>query len=52
MEIRPLGDLRAADDLSRTFNPYGFGGRMKPEDGVEFQQRQIGGCDLTAGIAA
>lgn len=52
MEIRPLEDLRAADDLSQAFNPYGFGVRMKPEDAAEFQQRQIAGCDLTAGVAA
>ncbi|MBT2527503.1 hypothetical protein J7E91_19255 [Streptomyces sp. ISL-99] len=52
MEIRPLEDLRTADDLSLAFNPYGLGGRMKPEDAAEFQQRQIADCDLAAGVAA
>ncbi|MEU6553688.1 hypothetical protein ABZ915_25945 [Streptomyces sp. NPDC046915] len=52
MEIRSLEELRAADDLSLAFNPYGLGGRMKPEDAAEFQQRQIADCDLTAGVAA
>ncbi|MBU5946420.1 hypothetical protein ACH4FA_01865 [Streptomyces sp. NPDC017966] len=52
MEIRPLAELRAADDLSLAFNPYGLGGRMRPEEAAEFQQRQIADCDLTAGVAA
>ncbi|WP_406436026.1 hypothetical protein OHB00_18620 [Streptomyces sp. NBC_00631] len=52
MEIRSLEELRAADDLSLAFNPYGLGGRMKPEDSAEFQQRQIDDCDLAAGVAA
>ena len=52
MEIRSLEELRAADDLSLAFNPYGLGGRMKPEDAAEFQQRQISDCDLAAGVAA
>ncbi|MGW2299384.1 hypothetical protein [Streptomyces violaceorubidus] len=52
MEIRRLADLRAADDLSLAFSPYGLGGRMRPEDAAEFQQRQIADCDLTAGVAA
>ncbi|MER6271683.1 hypothetical protein [Streptomyces sp900105755] len=52
MEIRSLEELCAADDLSLAFNPYGLGGRMKPEDAAEFQQRQIADCDLTAGVAA
>ncbi|MGQ4436648.1 MULTISPECIES: hypothetical protein [unclassified Streptomyces] len=52
MEIRSLEELRAADDLSLAFNPYGLGGRMKPEDAAEFQQRQIADCDLAAGVAA
>ncbi|MGC4971754.1 hypothetical protein ACLQ2D_02455 [Streptomyces sp. DT199] len=52
MEIRPLEDLRAADDLSLAFNPYGLGGRMKPEDAAEFQQRQIADCDLAKSVAA
>ncbi|MGW3692385.1 hypothetical protein ACWD6U_00650 [Streptomyces sp. NPDC005149] len=51
MEIRPLEDLRTADDLSLAFNPYGFGGRMKPEDAAEFQQHQIADCDLAASVA-
>ncbi|MGW1817039.1 hypothetical protein ACWCQM_26140 [Streptomyces sp. NPDC002125] len=51
MEIRPLEDLRTADNLSLAFNPYGLGGRMKPEDAAEFQQRQIADCDLAAGVA-
>ncbi|MFF9127547.1 hypothetical protein ACF09J_30505 [Streptomyces sp. NPDC014889] len=33
-------------------NPYGLGGRMRPEDAAEFQQRQIADCDLAAGVAA
>ncbi|MEW1873411.1 hypothetical protein AB0420_35990 [Streptomyces caelestis] len=52
MEIRPLADLHAADDMSLAFNPYGLGGRMRPEDAAEFQQRQIADCDLAAGVAA
>ncbi|MBD0707550.1 MULTISPECIES: hypothetical protein [unclassified Streptomyces] len=52
MEIRPLEELRAADDLSLAFNPYGLGGRMRPEDAAEFQQRQIADCDLVDGVAA
>ncbi|MGX5397377.1 hypothetical protein [Streptomyces sp. C3-3] len=52
MEIRPLSELRAADKLSLAFNPYGLGGRMKPEDAAEFQQRQIADCDLAEGVAA
>ncbi|MEU3963245.1 hypothetical protein AB0F42_26120 [Streptomyces buecherae] len=52
MEIRPLEELRAADDLALAFNPYGLGGRMRPEDAAEFQQRQIADCDLAAGVAA
>ncbi|WDF43577.1 hypothetical protein PBV52_45775 [Streptomyces sp. T12] len=52
MEIRSLEDLRAADNLSLAFNPYGLGSRMRPEDAVEFQQRQIADCDLVEGVAA
>lgn len=52
MEIRSLEELRAADNLSLAFNPYGLGSRMKPEDAAEFQQRQIADCDLTEGVAA
>lgn len=52
MEIRTLEDLRVADDLSLAFNPYGLGGRMKPEDAAEFQQRQIADCDLAKSVAA
>ncbi|MER6952531.1 hypothetical protein [Streptomyces sp. NPDC000618] len=52
MEIRSLEDLRAADNLSLAFNPYGLGSRMQPEDAAEFQQRQIADCDLTEGVAA
>lgn len=51
MEIRPLAELRAADDLSLAFNPYGLGGRLEPEDAAEFQH-QIADCDLAAGVAA
>ncbi len=52
MEIRSLDDLRASDNLSLAFNPYGLGSRMTPEDATEFQQRQIADCDLTEGVAA
>ncbi|MFE0680581.1 hypothetical protein ACFW17_07225 [Streptomyces sp. NPDC058961] len=52
MEIRLLEDLRTADDLSLAFSPHGLGGRMKPEDAAEFQQRQIADCDLAACVAA
>ncbi|MFI9810199.1 hypothetical protein ACIHEJ_38930 [Streptomyces sp. NPDC052301] len=52
MEIRPLEELRAADDLSLAFNPCGLGGRMRPEDATEFQQWQIADCDLAEGVAA
>lgn len=52
MEIQTLEELRAADDLSLAFNPYGFGGRMRSEDAAEFQQRQIADCDLTEGVTA
>ncbi|WP_055469096.1 hypothetical protein [Streptomyces ardesiacus] len=52
MDIRPLAELRAAEDLSLAFSPYGLGGRMRPEDAAEFQQRQIADCDLATGVAA
>ncbi|MGW0312627.1 hypothetical protein [Streptomyces flavidovirens] len=52
MEIRPLEELRAVDDLSLAFHPSGLGGRMRPEDATEFQQRQIADCDLAEGVAA
>ncbi|MFG3385565.1 hypothetical protein [Streptomyces rochei] len=52
MEIQTLEELRAADDLSLAFNPYGLGGRMRPEDAAEFQQQQIADCDLAEGVAA
>ncbi|WP_330457416.1 hypothetical protein OIB37_11200 [Streptomyces sp. NBC_00820] len=52
MEIRTLEELRAADDLALAFNPYGLGGRMRPEDAAEFQQRQIADCDLAESVAA
>ncbi|GGT22180.1 hypothetical protein ACK389_10645 [Streptomyces antibioticus] len=52
MEIRSFEDLRAADNLSLAFNPYGLGSRMKPDDAAEFQQRQIADCDLAEGVAA
>ncbi|MFJ7057778.1 hypothetical protein ACIQVA_08485 [Streptomyces microflavus] len=51
MEIQTLEELRTADDLSLAFNPYGLGGRMRPEDAAEFQQ-QIADCDLAEGVAA
>ncbi|MFD8645129.1 hypothetical protein ACFV14_33060 [Streptomyces zaomyceticus] len=40
------------EPLSLTFNPYGLGSRLKPEDAAEFQQRQIADCDLAEGVAA
>ncbi|MFJ4703642.1 hypothetical protein ACIP6I_02110 [Streptomyces anulatus] len=52
MEIRPLAELRAADNLSLAFNPYGLGGRLEPEDAAEFQQHQIADCNLADGVAA
>jgi len=52
MEIRSLEELRAADDLSLAFSPYGLGGRLVPEDAAKFQQGQIADCYLAAGVAA
>ena len=51
MEIRTLDELRAADNLSLAFNPYGFGSRMRPEDASEFQQLQIADCNLAEAVA-
>ncbi|WP_329620092.1 hypothetical protein OG357_05740 [Streptomyces sp. NBC_01255] len=51
MEIRPLQELQAADELSLAFNPFGLGGRMRPEDAAEFQQSQIAGLVLSDRVA-
>ncbi|MCB8902077.1 MULTISPECIES: hypothetical protein [unclassified Streptomyces] len=51
MEIRPLQELQAADEMSLAFNPFGLGGRMRPEDAAEFQQSQIAELVLSDRVA-
>ncbi|MFF4173125.1 hypothetical protein [Streptomyces sp. NPDC001744] len=51
MAIRPFQELQAADEMSLAFNPFGLGGRMRPEDAAEFQQSQIAGIVLSDQVA-
>jgi len=41
MDIKTLEELQAADERALVCTPLGLGGRMKPEDAADFQQRVI-----------
>lgn len=47
MIIRTLEDLRQADDRSLRSTPWGLGGKMRPEDAAEYQQKVIGSLELS-----
>ncbi|MGW1496394.1 hypothetical protein [Streptomyces sp. NPDC002402] len=51
MDIKTLEELQAADERTLVFNPLGLGGRMKPEDAADFQQRVIARLELAEDVA-
>ncbi|MFE9424144.1 hypothetical protein ACFYNO_14395 [Kitasatospora sp. NPDC006697] len=51
MEIKTLEELQAADERSLAFNPLGLGGRMRPQDAAEFQQRVVARLHLADDVA-
>lgn len=51
MDRLSLADLRAVDERVLPFNPYGFGGRLSPEDALEFQQHVIAQYELADNVA-
>ncbi|MFJ7129002.1 hypothetical protein [Streptomyces sp. NPDC098101] len=51
MDRLSLADLRTVDERVLPFNPYGFGGRLSPEDALEFQQHVIAQYELADEVA-
>lgn len=51
MEVKSLQELRQADERTLKFNPVGLGGRMRPEDSAEFQQRVVARHELGPEVA-
>ncbi|MBV9023888.1 MAG: hypothetical protein JO362_08870 [Streptomycetaceae bacterium] len=51
MDIKTLQELQAADERALVFTPLGLGGRMKPEDSADFQQRAIARFQLADDVA-
>ena len=51
MIIKTLAQLQEADNRTLSFSPLGLGGRMRPEDSAEFQQRVVGRHELAADVA-
>lgn len=51
MEALSLEELREMDARSLYFTPYGFGGRMAPEDALAFQQHVISQHSLADDVA-
>ncbi|HYZ57108.1 MAG TPA: hypothetical protein VE733_26905 [Streptosporangiaceae bacterium] len=51
MDIRPLSELQKPDERTLRFNPYGLGGRMRPEDSAEFQQQVVACHELVPAAA-
>jgi hypothetical protein len=49
--IKTLAELQEADERTLPFNPYGLGGRMRPEDAAEFQQHVIASHVLAPDVA-
>ena len=52
MIIKSLSELQEADERTLRFHPLGLGGRMRPEDSAEFQQRVIARYQLVPAVAA
>ncbi|MFD3944975.1 hypothetical protein [Streptomyces sp. NPDC058579] len=51
MDRLSLDDLRAVDERVLPFNPYGFGGRLAPDDALAFQQQVIAQYVLVDNVA-
>ncbi|MFD7924005.1 hypothetical protein ACFV3R_32970 [Streptomyces sp. NPDC059740] len=51
MDIKTLEELQAADERTLVFTPLGLGGRMRPEDSADFQQRVIARLELAEDVA-
>lgn len=51
VQTKSLEDLRAADERTLHFTPYGLGGAMRPEDALAFQQRVIERYELAPEVA-
>ncbi|WP_406186188.1 hypothetical protein [Streptomyces sp. NBC_01006] len=51
MEALSLEELRAADERTLHFTPYGLGGAMTPEVALDFQQHVVAQYTLAADVA-
>lgn len=51
MVIKTLDELREADGRTLPFGSFGLGGRLRPEDAAELQQRTIAGIELAPEVA-
>jgi hypothetical protein len=49
--VRPISELREADELTLAFGPMGLGGQMPPEDSAEFLQRLMARHELAPAVA-
>jgi len=50
MDIKTLEEPQAADERTLAFTPLGLGGRMRPEDAADFQQRVIARLELAENV--
>ena len=50
MIVRTFAELQQPDEATLLFSPAGLGGRMRPEDAAEFQQRLIGQYALSSQV--
>jgi len=51
MTIKTLAELQEPDERTLHFSPLGLGGRMRPEDAVDFQQHVVARHNLVAAVA-
>jgi hypothetical protein len=51
MTIKTLAELQEPDERTLRFSPLGLGGRMRPEDAVDFQQHVVARHNLVAAVA-
>lgn len=51
MDIKTWDELRAPDDRTLHFTPYGLGVKMRPEDAARYQQEIVGGLELDPAVA-
>ncbi|SEM68373.1 hypothetical protein [Streptacidiphilus jiangxiensis] len=51
MEIKTLEELQAPDERTLVFSPLGLGGKMRPQDAADFQQRVVARAQLADDVA-